>query len=561
MREFPVYKAEREAGLEEKIRAQASIAYACVVEPCPELSGENLTRAARLLQAQAAEAGHVNLYPFKSLLVTAGVWNKNDDVFDRAEVWAARRTAEDQPINDGHDCSKIIGHMTDVYPANASDQMERLADDLTIDELPDKYHLVDTGVIYKHFDKEDLQKRVATIIKAVAEQKKAVSMECLFYGFDYGIIDPNGKQHVVTRNEESAFLTKHLRAYGGDGLYEKHKVGRLFRNMSFSGKGMVDKPANPASVVLATAEQILFSARNSVEHIKKISRDSTNTVYFQMSEQIAQAKSQESIQVMNEVELLKRQLEEANAATKRETEEKTKAQAALKEIETQKVAGVAAENKSLSEKLKATEEAKAAAEKAAAEAAKERDEVKAELAKSEAKQKLQDRVTTLVDIGLSKEEANAKAERLQKLDDEAFKAEADYESKKIAEFKKAGTGKGDEATIVSEKKPGEGHKKTDKLVTSPHDHKPKAADKTVEVVGTPRKSANTKGASTIGPMVTAEEQAAEATEQALETAQPEAEVALAAASEHVDETVKKLQTDVASFLTARREKETNKRRR
>jgi hypothetical protein len=59
-----------------------------------------------------------------------------------------------------------------------------------------------------------------------------------------------GETKIVKRNEASAFLTKHLRSYGGDGIYEDYKVGRLLRNLSFSGKGLVSKPANPRSVIL-----------------------------------------------------------------------------------------------------------------------------------------------------------------------------------------------------------------------------------------------------------------------------------------------------------------------
>jgi uncharacterized coiled-coil protein SlyX len=59
---------------------------------------------------------------------------------------------------------------------------------------------------------------------------------------------------VVARNETSAFLTKHLRVYGGKGEYEGYKVGRLLRNISFSGKGLVNKPANPRSIILKTEE-------------------------------------------------------------------------------------------------------------------------------------------------------------------------------------------------------------------------------------------------------------------------------------------------------------------
>jgi hypothetical protein len=49
-------------------------------------------------------------------------------------------------------------------------------------------------------------------------------------------------------------LTKHLRAYGGTGEYENYKVGRSLRGISFSGKGLVNKPANPRSIILQPEE-------------------------------------------------------------------------------------------------------------------------------------------------------------------------------------------------------------------------------------------------------------------------------------------------------------------
>ncbi|QEL19556.1 hypothetical protein [Limnoglobus roseus] len=97
-----------------------------------------------------------------------------------------------------------------------------------------------------------------TILAEIAKGEWFVSMECLFAGFDYSMRARDGTTRVVARNEQTAFLTKHLRAYGGTGEYQGAKVGRLLRNIVFSGKGLVRKPANPESVILTDAEP--FSA-------------------------------------------------------------------------------------------------------------------------------------------------------------------------------------------------------------------------------------------------------------------------------------------------------------
>ena len=68
--------------------------------------------------------------------------------------------------------------------------------------------------------------------------------------FDYGVTNKNtGEYKVLARDENTAYLTKHLKAYGGLGEHEDYKIGRVLRNITFSGKGFVDKPANPDSVI------------------------------------------------------------------------------------------------------------------------------------------------------------------------------------------------------------------------------------------------------------------------------------------------------------------------
>jgi hypothetical protein len=116
--------------------------------------------------------------------------------------------------------------------------------------LPERMDLVTSAVIYKTWSDPDQSSRVNSLISKIDEGNLAVSMECVFSNFDYAIIEPDGSQKVIARDENSAFLTKHLRAYGGTGSYEGYKVGRLLRDLYFSGKGLVDKPANPRSIIL-----------------------------------------------------------------------------------------------------------------------------------------------------------------------------------------------------------------------------------------------------------------------------------------------------------------------
>lgn len=83
-----------------------------------------------------------------------------------------------------------------------------------------------------------------------------------FNGFDYGITNKTtGEYKVLARNEETSYLTKHLKAYGGLGEHEDYKIGRVLRNITFSGKGFVDKPANPDSIIF-TKDVLSYDNKN-----------------------------------------------------------------------------------------------------------------------------------------------------------------------------------------------------------------------------------------------------------------------------------------------------------
>ena len=119
---------------------------------------------------------------------------------------------------------------------------------------PGQFNILTTAVIYTEWSDPDQRQRMSKIVEEIEDGKWFVSMECLFPDFDYALAKEDGTTSVISRNEASAFLTKHLRSYGGSGKYQDYSVGRLLRNLSFSGKGLVSKPANPRSVILEGSE-------------------------------------------------------------------------------------------------------------------------------------------------------------------------------------------------------------------------------------------------------------------------------------------------------------------
>lgn len=245
-----IYKVEKKDGLAEKIRTSSSIAYVSQLEPLDPTTAF----AKKLVRTVASDARPSDtLYPLKDILVTTGC-NLNTDVFDNAETWIAKHTPLHHPLNFLHDEKRIIGTITASQAVDID--LTPLSDGLAVDELPEKFHILNGSVIYRTWQDEEQQKLIDQTIAEIENHEWFMSMECLFGGFDYAVWGPDGSSRVVARNEESAFLTKHLRQYGGTGSYKcpstgsEFKLGRVLRGIRFIGKGLVKTPANPESVIL-----------------------------------------------------------------------------------------------------------------------------------------------------------------------------------------------------------------------------------------------------------------------------------------------------------------------
>lgn len=242
-----VYKQEILDGLEHSIRSNASTAICSILKSYEAQVGDDEKLQKVIAQYSPSNPNQIDLHYINCVLVSDG-WNKNDDVFDRQELWAARNTPEDKPFNYMHDESDIIGHITGSILVDQ--EGNEISDDIDFSTLPENFDIITSAVIYKAWSDQEQSARVKQLVEEIDNGDWSVSMECLFSNFDYALIKEDGSHIVLPRTEASAFLTKHLRAYGGNGEYEGNKVGRLLRNISFSGIGLVNKPANPRSVIL-----------------------------------------------------------------------------------------------------------------------------------------------------------------------------------------------------------------------------------------------------------------------------------------------------------------------
>jgi hypothetical protein len=411
-----IFAAEIEDGLEHEIATSASITYACLAEPVADTNEKQKIKEVKSI----ASIEDSDLYYVQSILVSSS-WNKNDDIFDKVEVWKAKNTPEDKPTNLEHDESTIIGHITANWPI--AEDGSPIDMDTSYDYLPDKYHIVTGSVIYRGFSNPELRDRAENLIAEIESGNKFVSMECFFKGFDYGLINKStGEYKILPRNDKTAHLTKHLRSYGGAGEHENYKIGRVLRDITFSGKGFVNKPANPDSIIFSQ-ESILnkkntnltetgVSMNKSTSTVENIEMSSETTIQPEVVAEVIESVVTETVAPVVETETeaaMKKKEEMLKEEMMKKKEEETKKMKADYE---ESIAKVVSEKDSVIAQMKT--ELDTANEVIAGYKAKE-----AEMLKKEKNMK---RKASLLGCGFDEATSEATIEKFDSLADDAFDA-------------------------------------------------------------------------------------------------------------------------------------------
>jgi len=420
---IPIFEDELKDGLAEEIRSSASIAYCTQAKPLSKDLTYDLSKVEHPEFAIASK-DQWDLFCLNSVLVSVG-WNRNDDVFDVGETWAARNSPINKPFNFMHNEKDIIGHMTASVVTDFQGNLVTEAD-----TVPDKYEIVVASVLYKKWADAELQERMDGIIEGISQDEWFVSMECLFRNFDYAIISPDGEHQVVPRNETSAFLTKHLRIYGGTGEFEGNRLGRLLRGFTFSGKGLVDNPANPRSIIFNNVDS--FAAKSSVsidsiQNEKTLEKQNMTTENTTVETQLRADLAKSEAKIDKLADKLEGQVE---AARKSEQDKLEKQIASLKVDVEFGQTEVSEANKTVSER----EEAIAKLEKELKDVSKELTEAKDKMDAAEADAKATDRVSQLVSAGVDKEQADEIVSEWSGASDEQFENILALHTKLVAKF-------------------------------------------------------------------------------------------------------------------------------
>ena len=396
-----IYQQEIKDGLEEIVRSQASVAFASVAIPNSQPEQNDVIK--KILASEGkSNPDQFDLYYLEAVLVSTG-WNKNDDVFTPEATWAARSTPEDKQFNFMHNENDIIGHITSSYVLN-KDGSKVSADEA---DAPEEFDIVTEAVLYNSWTDPENRDRMNQIIAEIEEGKWFVSMECLFSDFDYALTDPDGQNKILARTEESSFLTKHLRSYGGEGKYEGYTVGRALKNIAFSGKGLVAKPANPRSVIFEKSKSFIINedVTDKLSIGDFIMSDNTQILEKQiasLTEDLAASKA--------ENEAIKAQIEEAKDKEFASTVEAFEADVQAKD---EAIANLEETVKSTQARIAELEDALQSSQSELAEAMKDMEDMKK-------KEKMEKRKAALIEAGISEEEVEESLASFDALEDEAF---------------------------------------------------------------------------------------------------------------------------------------------
>lgn len=428
---IPIFENERKAGFSSADLSKASISYLTKLELNASPTELIKSESAKIptINVPDIKVDQPDLNYLKAILVTTN-WNDNDEVFLPQEVYPARYTNNNKQLNLGHDCNEIIGHS---FASNTVDDSGQLiADDLTLDTLPEKFHVVSHSVIYNYWSKKEKQELINKVIKEIPEGKWFVSVEALFPNFDYLTRSQNGEFKLVYRNENTSWMTKHLRIYGGKGEYEGYMIGRVPRNIVLSGQGIVEQPANPQSFILSLAKQTSF---NQLVYKEELTQKSKNGELIKME--------QDKIVADLKAELAQLTAKLAEKDTKKIEAELVSLQASL----TAKNAEIENLNKSVVTKDEAFSKLQAdfagIAEKAKL--------ITEELEKAKAEKKLAVRLNEVqAKLGYSKEDSDIYVQTVASLSDEQFAKNIEFQAAKIAkqaEVAKTNVNKPDEKVL------------------------------------------------------------------------------------------------------------------
>ncbi len=200
---------------------------------------------------------------FNSAILVSTAANANDDIFIPSETWASRKSIVDKMTNLEHDNDVVIGHTTAQFIIGEDGS---ILDNAGEKPPADFFHIGVDAVIYQNRESESSQAVVSELLEGIRNNEYSISMEATFENFDYGVINADRSNiNIIERNESTAFLSQHLKVFGGEGEFEGNRIGRVLKDFRFGAFGYVKNPAEPNAKIFSIDKP----TKTSFSHNKK----------------------------------------------------------------------------------------------------------------------------------------------------------------------------------------------------------------------------------------------------------------------------------------------------
>ncbi len=207
-----------------------------------------LSSAAEILKIPPAELRQPDLQYVTAIFVSSGM-NKNGAVFLGSELAKARSSIVHKAVDIEHDEKAIIGQITNhcfLDRAGACMDIEKLAKGVKAGELDAMdMDIAVSCIIHKH--------RFPEVAEEILAGNWMVSMEAFYRDYDVKVGDL-----IIPRTQAKALgydklIGTVVNLKDDDKELGFHLVGRVLRDIVFSGVGIVKKPANERSIILEAA--------------------------------------------------------------------------------------------------------------------------------------------------------------------------------------------------------------------------------------------------------------------------------------------------------------------
>lgn len=226
-----------------------------------EIEGIIHKEIAAVFDIPAAKKRQPDLQYFTAIFVSSGK-NLNNAYFLPSELLKAKDSITSKAIDIEHDEQSVIGHIYDkaymwkdrkVFEPTSVEADEKK----DIEEL--EMDIAIAGVVYRE--------RFPEVAREVEEGKWKISMECYYEDFDVrvgGVIIPGAD--ALALGYDAMVGNFVLVKNKGDEVVQDTMV-RILKGILFSGCGLVEKPANPPSVILDVAsleEKVAFANKENL---------------------------------------------------------------------------------------------------------------------------------------------------------------------------------------------------------------------------------------------------------------------------------------------------------